>query len=86
MLTLGSQTYGRYEPYDFQGHEENIFAFTRTEGDKSTFTLCNLNEQESEVDLPHGGKVLISTWNFQGKVPEKLTIGPYEAILYEIEG
>ncbi len=77
--------YGDYTIHEFEGLEEEVYAFKRSGEGKSTFTICNLSPNVNTIELPYKGSTIISTWGGKGPSEGKLTLEPFEAILYEVE-
>ncbi len=61
--------------------DENIFAYTRTLGDKKLITVCNFSKTEQKFDFTgyENAKVLIS--NYGGDIRNGGVLKPYEAVV-----
>lgn len=71
--------YGKYEL--LLPEDENIFAYTRTLGDKKLITVCNFSKTERKFDFTgyENAKVLIS--NYGGDIRNGGVLKPYEAVV-----
>ena len=71
--------YGKYEL--LLPEDENIFAYTRTLGDKKLITVCNFSKSEQKFDFTgyENAKVLIS--NYGGDIRDGGILKPYEAVV-----
>ena len=71
--------YGKYEL--LLPEDENIFAYTRTLGDKKLITVCNFSKTEQKFDFTgyENAKVLIS--NYGGDIRNGGILKPYEAVV-----
>ena len=71
--------YGKYEL--LLPEDENIFAYTRTLGDKKLITVCNFSKTERKFDFTgyENAKVLIS--NYGGDIRDGGILKPYEAVV-----
>jgi len=71
--------YGKYEL--LLPEDENIFAYTRTLGDKKLITVCNFSKTEQKFDFTgyENAKVLIS--NYGGDIRDGGILKPYEAVV-----
>ena len=71
--------YGKYEL--LLPEDENIFAYTRTLGDKKLITVCNFSKTEQKFDFTgyENAKVLIS--NYGGDIRDGGVLKPYEAVV-----
>ena len=71
--------YGKYEL--LLPEDENIFAYTRTLGDKKLITVCNFSKTEQKFDFTgyENVKVLIS--NYGGDIRNGGVLKPYEAVV-----
>ena len=71
--------YGKYEL--LLPEDENIFAYTRTLGDKKLLTVCNFSKTEQKFDFTgyENAKVLIS--NYGGDIRDGGILKPYEAVV-----
>ena len=71
--------YGKYEL--LLPEDENIFAYTRTLGDKKLITVCNFSKSEQKFDFTgyENAKVLIS--NYGGDIRDGGILKPYSAVV-----
>ena len=71
--------YGKYEL--LLPEDENIFAYTRTLGNKKLITVCNFSKTEQKFDFTgyENAKVLIS--NYGGDIRDGGILKPYEAVV-----
>ena len=71
--------YGKYEL--LLPEDENIFAYTRTLGDKKLITVCNFSKSEQKFDFTgyENAKVLIS--NYGGDIRDGGILKPYAAVV-----
>ena len=71
--------YGKYEL--LLPEDKNIFAYTRTLGDKKLITVCNFSKSEQKFDFTgyENAKVLIS--NYGGDIRDDGVLKPYEAVV-----
>lgn len=65
-----------------------IYAYTRTLGEQKLLVICNFGEEEQCMDIPaefteKEAKVWISNYP-DAAVAEKMTLRPYEAVVFEI--
>ena len=71
--------YGKYEL--LLPEDENIFAYTRTWGNKKLITVCNFSKSEQKFDFTgyENAKVLIS--NYGGDIRDGGILKPYAAVV-----
>nr|WP_314504712.1 alpha-glucosidase [uncultured Lachnoanaerobaculum sp.] len=71
--------YGKYEL--LLPEDENIFAYTRTLGNKKLITVCNFSKSEQKFDFTgyENAKVLIS--NYGGDIRDGGILKPYAAVV-----
>lgn len=71
--------YGKYEL--LLPEDENIFAYTRTLGNKKLITVCNFSKSEQKFDFTgyENAKVLIS--NYGGDIRDGGILKPYSAVV-----
>ena len=71
--------YGKYEL--LLPEDENIFAYTRTLGDKKLITVCNFSKSEQKFDFTdyENARVLIS--NYGGDIRDGGILKPYAAVV-----
>ncbi|WP_163538744.1 alpha-glucosidase [Gracilibacillus sp. YIM 98692] len=78
--------YGTYDLIDEEN--EQIYAYTRTLGDKTLVVICNFTENKTEFELPtninyHSNHLLISNYNREdSKDISSIELKPYEALVY----
>lgn len=80
-----------YGTYDLilEDHKE-IYAYTRTLGDKKLLVICNFTANEPVFYLPESikyssSKALISNYETNSKDIEEIKLRPYECVVYVLE-
>lgn len=81
--------YGKYRlilPEDPQ-----LFAYTRTLGDKTLLTVCNLSGAPADFTPPveltgKSARLLIANWETAPAAPAAMTFQPWQAAVWALEG